>query len=122
MRYLTKMRIGSYIAGIITVIFTISSMIIFVLHCTEATSDITAAWFFAIFAILAALVVAHFMEKSTKKVIEKSEEFSMLVKYCYFCGASLEKTETIERCPKCGAKLKVLDVIEGEREYKAEET
>ncbi|HUY01399.1 MAG TPA: hypothetical protein VMV49_17690 [Candidatus Deferrimicrobium sp.] len=74
MRYLTKMRIGSYIARIIIVIFAISSIITFMLHCTEATSAITAAWFFAVFAILAA--AAHFMEKSTKKFIKKSEEIN----------------------------------------------
>ncbi|MBZ9578005.1 hypothetical protein KJA13_03125 [Patescibacteria group bacterium] len=106
------MKIGSYIAGIVTVILLACSLIKFLLHCRETTPAIASTWFLLFFAVVAAVAGAIFFKKSTRNFIRNSEGFRLMMNYCYSCGFSLNKNMTIEVCPKCNAKLNLIEVID----------
>ena len=112
MRYSTKMKIGSYIAGIITIILFISAIIGFILNFQKETKDIAGSWFLLVFAAVSAAVGARFFEKSTENFIKKSEEFSSKINYCYYCGHKLNGAFMADRCPKCNSKINLLDIID----------
>ncbi|NVM30863.1 MAG: hypothetical protein HWN65_18630 [Candidatus Helarchaeota archaeon] len=114
MRYSSKMKPLSYIAGIFTLIFFFSGITIFVLQVLESppTPTITNSWFLFLFAIISAATGAAALERATKHFLKKTKDFSSKMNYCYSCGYSLQETGRTEICPECNSKLNILELID----------
>ncbi|MFX1295115.1 MAG: hypothetical protein ACFFD2_09725 [Promethearchaeota archaeon] len=117
MYFSSKMKIGAAITmAIVAILMLVSTYFIFMvdlgpLSFEEARTVMTGVYML-VGAVIIGLIVSIFFSEGIRRFKSKAEEFSSNIKYCYACGTLLDKASKAETCPKCNAKLKLLDIID----------
>jgi len=107
MRHSTKMELWGFIISIISVISW--SFIIYL-----SVEGFISVYVYLHIAVLfvAAIFGPYFYRHATRHLIKKARRLQTRIKFCFFCGASLQQDPASDICPACNSSLNLVEIID----------